>query len=108
MQGVSKQRYFNKPLPNIGAGPLKPKRNQARRLRLRKNPGNGGNVIALQQNAVIAASRNTKRAFLKLAKKRVQRAKLLVGRRKPVAGAGKLKKVVSFVFDFIVLYLHFI
>ncbi|CAL8111356.1 unnamed protein product [Orchesella dallaii] len=91
-QTTSNQRYFNSP---TGRGAGKPKRNNiGQRVRLPKL-----NISAhvLAQRSLLA-SKNSKRAVMKLAKKRVQRAKLLVSKKKAtvgVAGAGKLKKFVT-------------
>jgi len=91
-QATSNQRYFNSPTRR-GAG--KPNRNIGQRVRPQKL-----NISAhvLAQRSLLA-SKNSKRAVMKLAKKRVQRAKLLVSKKKAtvvaVAGAGKIKKLMA-------------
>jgi len=77
------QRYFNNIAPLMATG--KAKRNQGRRLR-QKIPALLNVPVGLK--AVTAS----KRAVLKLAQKRVQRAKLLVSKKK--IGAGRTKQLI--------------
>ncbi|ODM97107.1 hypothetical protein Ocin01_09573 [Orchesella cincta] len=95
-QGTPNQRYFNN-VAGRGGGGGKLKRNNNIGQRVRPQKLNISAHILAQRS--LLASKNSKRAVMKLAKKRVQRAKLLVSKKKAVAGvaggAGKIKNLMA-------------
>jgi len=86
----NQQRYFNKPSAIVSLAGRAP-RNQAKRLRQKKVVGLGNPRAGLNLRAAAA----TKRAVLKLAQKRVQRAKLFVGGKNKIAVVGGPKKLMT-------------
>lgn len=94
-QGPSRQRYFNNAAV-VGTPSARPNRNQTRRLRLRNKLNGMAGITPLMrtQNLIpLSAVRSNKKAVLKLAKKRVQRAKLVVSKKR--AGNLRANKIVS-------------